>query len=210
MDVSNIQFTKAELRILTYLFKHYNDELNSRTIARLLGINHAHTNKLCQSLVNKSLLTIKSLGNANYYSFAYASPSAISFMTYLLSIEARYAPSWLTVPIHSLQKFNQHIELGIIFGSSIHNKQHHDIDVLLMYEPDQSKNTRSIKQAIQRSQLITKPVRYVDITPVDILTNKDNPAFYSMLSENIIFHNPETYVRVVQQCLKSKNTSNGA
>ena len=49
MVVNNIQFTKIEIQIATYLFKHYQDRYNPRQLARLLHINHAHANKLCSN-----------------------------------------------------------------------------------------------------------------------------------------------------------------
>ena len=56
MAVKNIQFTKIEIQIAKYLFKHYKDRYNARQLSKILNINHAHANKLCNLLANKHLL----------------------------------------------------------------------------------------------------------------------------------------------------------
>ena len=63
MAVKNIQFTKIEIRIAKYLFKHYQDRYNPRQLARILNINHAHANKLCDILADKHLLTKEEIGD---------------------------------------------------------------------------------------------------------------------------------------------------
>ena len=36
MAVNNIQFTKIEIQIAKYLFKHYKDRYNARQLARIM------------------------------------------------------------------------------------------------------------------------------------------------------------------------------
>src|SRR3989338_6385707 len=97
MAVNNIQFTKIEIRIAKYLFKHYKDRYNARQLARLLNINHAHANKLCNSLADKQLLTKEKIGNAIFFSYAYDNKMAIKFIEYMLSLEEKEFPKWLSV-----------------------------------------------------------------------------------------------------------------
>ncbi|MEK6857708.1 MAG: hypothetical protein AABX39_03930, partial [Nanoarchaeota archaeon] len=163
MDANNIQFTKIELQITKYFFKHYQDKLNSRQLAKLLSINHAHASKLCNSLVKKSLLKKENAGNTFLFSFDYDSKLAIKFIEYLFSLEENEFPKWLSVVLHSLKKFNEHIILGIVFGSSVKNSNFNDVDVLLVYEKNKSRQINKIKEQIRNSQLIEKPIRYVDI-----------------------------------------------
>ncbi len=200
MDVNNIQFTKIEIQIAKYLFKHYKDRFNARQLARILDINHAHANKLCNLLVSKKLFIKEEIGNSVFFSFVYDNELAIKFMEYMLSLDEKESPRWLNVLFHSLGKFKDYIKLGIIFGSSIKTKDYNDIDVLLMYSPKNSKNVKKIKDEIRKSELIEKPIRYVDISEKDILLNKDDKLFYNMVSESIVFHNPEKYVEVVRKC----------
>ncbi len=202
MDANNIQFTKIELQITKYFFKHYQDKLNSRQLAKLLSINHAHASKLCNSLVKKSLLKKENAGNTFLFSFDYDSKLAIKFIEYLFSLEENEFPKWLSVVLHSLKKFNEHIILGIVFGSSVKNSNFNDVDVLLVYEKNKSRQINKIKEQIRNSQLIEKPIRYVDITEKDILLNKDDKIFYNVLSDSLIFYNSEKYVEVIKKCLK--------
>src|SRR3989338_7433237 len=200
MTANNIQFTKIEIRIAKYLFKHYKEKHNARQLAKLLNINHAHSNKLCNILENKHLLTKEAIGNTVYFSFNYNSKLAIKFMDYILSLEEQEAPKWLVVVLHSLKKFKPHIELGLVFGSSIRNKEFNDIDVLLIHEKDKTKDIAKIKEDIRKSQLVEQPIRYMDVTWKDIISNKDNKVFYSIMSDSLIFHNPEKYVEVIKKC----------
>ena len=104
MDVKNIQFTKLEIRIAIYLFKHYKDKYNSRQLANALDINHAHASKLCNYLANKSILKKEEIGNAVYFSFNYEHIMAIKFMEYLLTLEELSPSKWLVLIAHSLKK----------------------------------------------------------------------------------------------------------
>ena len=202
MAVNNIQFTKIEIQISKYLFKHYKGRYNARQLARILNINHAHTNKLCNILADKKLLVKEEIGNSVFFSYRYGNKLAIKFMEYMLSLEEKEFPKWLSVLLHSLKKFNDCIEMGLVFGSSIKTKDFNDIDVLLMYDVKSSKDIKRIKDEIRKSELVEKPIRYVDITKKDILLNKEDKIFYGILSDNLVFNNPEKYVEIVRKCHK--------
>ena len=202
MAVNNIQFTKIEIQIAKCLFKHYRDRYNARQLARILNINHAHANKLCNLLANKQLLIKEAIGNSVFFSYEYNNKLAIKFMEYVLSLEERGFPKWLNVLSHNLKKFKDSIEMGLVFGSSVKTRNFNDIDVLLMYGAEKSKDIKKIKDEIRKSELVEKPIRYIDIAKKDILLNKEDKIFYSILSESIVFHNPEKYVEVVRKCRK--------
>ena len=202
MDVNNIQFTRIEIQIAKYLFKHYNDRYNARQLARILNINHAHANKLCNILADKQLLTKEKIGNSVFFSYEYGNKLAIKFMEYMLSLEEKEFPKWLSVLSHSVKKFKDCIEMGLVFGSSIKIKDFNDIDVLLMYNAEKSKDVKKIKDEIRKSELVEKPIRYIEMTEKDVLLNKEDKIFYNMLSENLVFNNPEKYVEVVKKCHK--------
>ena len=202
MDANNIQFTRIEIQIAKYLFKHHKDRYNSRQLAKVLNINHAHANKLCNSLTKKLLLKKEGIGNAVYFSFDYKSKLAIKFMEYLLVLEEKEFPKWLSVVLHNLKKFNEHITMGLVFGSSIKNSKFNDVDVLLVYEKNKTKKINKIKEEIRNSHLIEQPIRYVDIAEKDILLNKNDNIFYNILSDNLIFHNSKKYVEVIRKCQK--------
>ena len=202
MAVNNIQFTKIEIQIAKYLFKHYKGRYNPRQLARILNINHAHTNKLCNLLADKKLLIKEDIGNSVFFSYEYGNKLAIKFMEYTLSLEEKEFPKWLSVLSHSLKKFKDYIEMGLVFGSSIKTRDFNDIDVLLMYNAEKSKDVKKIKDEIRKSELIEKPIRYVDIAEKDILQNKEDKIFYSILSDGLIFYNPEKYVGVIRKCHK--------
>lgn len=202
MAVNSIQFTKIEIQIAKYLFKHYQDRYNPRQLARTLNINHAHGNKLCNLLADKKLLVREEIGNSVYFSYDYNSKLAIKFIEYMLSLEEKEIPKWLTVLLHALKRFNGYIEMGLVFGSSIKIEDFHDIDILLMYDKNKSKIIKKIKDEIRNSGLVEKPIRYMDITEKDIILNKENKVFYRMLSDNLVFYNPEKYVEVIKKCHK--------
>lgn len=202
MAANNIQFTKIEIQIAKYLFKHYKDRYNARQLARVLSINHAHTNKLCNLLADKQLLIKESIGNSAYFSFNYEGKLAVKFMEYMLSLEEKDFPKWLIVLLHSLKKFKLYIDLGLVFGSSIKNKNFNDIDILLMYKKSRAGDISRVKEEVRKSQLVEQPIRYVDIAEKDITSNKEDKVFYSILSDSMIFHNPEKYVEVVKKCRK--------
>lgn len=200
MTSDNIQFTKIEIQIAKYIFKHYNDRFNARQLAKLLNINHAHANKLCHLLTDKKLLEKEEIGNSIYFSYDYKNELAIKFMEYVLSLEGKNFPKWITVLLHSLQKFKPYIQLGLVFGSSVKTKDFHDIDILLMYDADKSKEVKKVKDEIRKSELIEQPIRYVDITEKDILLNKKDKVFYNIISDSLVFHNPKKYVEVIRKC----------
>lgn len=202
MAVKNTQFTKIEIQIAKYLFKHYKDRYNARQLSRALNINHAHANKLCNLLADKKLLVREEIGNSVFFSYEYNNKLAIKFMEYTLSLEEKEFPKWLSVLSHSLKKFKDCIEMGLVFGSSINTKDFNDVDVLLMYDIKKSEDIKRIKDEIRKSELVEKPIRYIEITEKDILLNKEDKIFYNMLSENLVFHNPEKYAEVIRKCRK--------
>lgn len=206
MAVNSIQFTRIEIQIARFIFKHYKEKYNARQLARVLDINHAHANKLCNILADKKLLVKEEVGNSAYFSYDYKDESAIKFMEYILSLEEKDFPKSLTVLLHSLNKLKPCLQLGLVFGSSIKTKDFHDIDVLLMYDPDKAKEVRKIKDEIRKSGLVEQPVRYVDITEKDVLSNKEDKIFYSIMSDNLVFYNPKKYVEVIKKCQKQMNT----
>jgi len=202
MAVNNIHFTKIEIEIVKYLFKHYKDKYKARQLAKILKINHTHTNKLCNLLTDKKLLVKEEIGSSIFFSYDYNNKLAIKFIGYIISLEESEFPKWLQVLFHSLKKFKNCIEMGIVFGSSIKNKDFSDIDVLLMYSPEKSRDVKRIKDGVRRSELVEKPIRYIDITEKDVIFNKEDKVFYNILSDNLVFHNPEKYVEVIRKCHK--------
>jgi predicted nucleotidyltransferase len=203
MDVFSIQFTKIELKIVKFLFRHYKDRFNSRQLAKLLKINHAHANKLCNSLAEKLLLKKEEIGNSVFFSFDYSRKIALNFMSYLFVLEEKEFPDWLSVVLHSLKKFNEYISTGLVFGSSVKKRDFNDVDVLLVCDKSKNNQIKKIKDEIRNSRLVEKPIRYVDISEKDILLNKDDKIFYNILSESIVFCNPEKYVEVIKKDHKS-------
>ena len=200
MAVKNIQFTKIEIQIAKYLFKHYKDRYNPRQLSKILKINHAHANKLCNLLAGKKLLAREEIGNSVFFSYEYNNKLAIKFMEYMLSLEE--FPKWLSVLLHNLKKFKDCIEMGLVFRSSINTKDFNDVNVLLIYYKKKSKVIKRIKDDIRKSELIEKPIRYTEITKKDVLLNKESKIFYNMLSESLVFHNPEKYAEVIKKCRK--------
>ncbi len=200
MTVNRIQFTRVEIQVVRHLFKHYNDRYNARQLARLLDLNHAHINKLCNLLLSKRLLKKEEIGNAAYFSFDYKNALAIKFMEYLLSLEENEFPKWLAVVLHSLKKFSGCIQLGLVFGSSIKSSKFNDVDVLLMYEKNRSKEIKKIKEEIMNSRLIEQPIRYVEIAEKDIIQSRNDKILYNILSESLVFYNPGKYVEVIKKC----------
>ena len=202
MAANNIQFTKIEVQIAKYLFKHYKDRYNARQLARILNVNHSHASKLCNILADKKLLVKEDIGNSTFFSYRYDNKLAIKFMEYMLSLEEKDFPKWLSALSHSLKKLNGCIEMGLVFGSSVKTKDFNDVDILLMYNSEKAKDVKKIKDGIRKSELVEKPIRYVDITEKDILQNKENKIFYNMLSGSVVFNNPEKYVEIVRKCRK--------
>ena len=205
MDVDNIQFTKIEIQIAKHLFKHFKDKYNSRQLATVLNINHAHANKLCNLLVKKAVLIKEEVGNSVYFSFNYDSKIAIKFIGYLLTLEELVAPKWLSVILHNLKKFDEYLTFSLIFGSSVQNSNFNDIDVLLVYDKKNSKKISKIKSEIRNSQLIEQPIRYIDLAEKDIYLNKNDKIFYNMISDCLVSYNAEKYVEVIKKCRKLKN-----
>ncbi|MFH1276350.1 MAG: hypothetical protein ABIH82_04530 [Candidatus Woesearchaeota archaeon] len=202
MTAKNIHFTKIEIQIAKYIFKHYKERYNARQLAKILNTNHAHTNQLCNILTEKQLLLKENIGNSNYFTYNYQNILAIKFIGYILSLEEKEFPKWLTVLLHSLQKFKPYLQIGLVFGSSIEKKDFNDIDILLIYEKKLSNKIKKIKEEVRKSELIEKPIRYIDITEKDILNNKEDKVFYNILTNNLIFCNAEKYVEVIKKCRK--------
>jgi len=202
-NIQGLSFTRLEIQIARHIFKHYQERLNARQIARILGINHAHAGKLCNLLVGKQLLLKEEIGNAIYFTFDYGNELALKLMEYLLSQEE--FPKWLVTVLYSLEKFKPYLKLGLVFGSSVKSKSYNDIDVLLVYDTVNSREVRKVKAEIRKSQLTSKPIRYMDLTGKDIFPEKPDKVLYNILSNGLVFCNPLEYAKVVKRCHKQKN-----
>jgi hypothetical protein len=196
--IQHSSFSKLELTLLKYIFRHYKEKLNPRTLARTLDINHAHATKLCASLAEKSLLKKEELGNSIFYSFNYNNSLSIGFISFILSLEEKESSSDLAVLLHSLKGLEPYLSFGCIYGSSIHKKDYNDIDVLLVYDPKHRSSISKLKDNIRQSGLITKPIRYLEISTEDIKKNKDDPIFYSIISDCMVFSNPQNYAMAIR------------
>ena len=205
INIFNLSFSKTELALITHFFKHYKEELNARQIARTIGINHAHSYKLCSELEKKRLLKKRVLGTMTYYSFFYEDPYAIKFMEYVLSLENMNSKKHIQVIEHVLREFSDYTKIMLLFGSAVHSKNYRDIDVLLMYEKKNKAKIAKIKENIRAEGLLEKPVHYVDMSFDDLEKNKNNPVFYPMLSNNIILQHAAAYAKVIAW-LASRNT----
>lgn len=196
--IQSVNFTKIEIQIVKYVFKHYKDRYNARQLSRILNLNHANVNNLCAILVKKRLFVKEKIGNSAYFSFKYGDTLALKFMEYLLSLEENEFPKWMIVILDSLKEFNAYSYVGCVFGSSIKSKNFNDIDVLLIYEQKNTKEIENIKEKIRKTELIDKPIRYLEITKEDLKQNQDNQIFYNVISENLVYHNPQGYVKVIK------------
>ncbi len=204
MVVKNIQFTRIEIKIVKYIFKHYLDRYNPRQLARILNINHAHANKLCNLLTKKQLLIKEEIGNSKFFSYNYKNDLSIGFIEYILNFED--FPEWLIVILHKLKEFKPYIKMGFIFGSSIKNKDFNDIDVFLLYDKKFFNEVKQIKDKIRKSGLVDKPIRYMELTEGDIFSNNHSKVFYSILADNLVFYNPKKYVELIRRCHMLKIT----
>jgi len=92
-------------------------------------------------------------------------------------------------------------KLGCVFGSSIKSSSYNDVDVLLVYDKKKAQMIKRIKREIMNSELVEKPITYVEMTEKDIAKNTENKAFQSMMSDNLIFHNASKYIEVIK-CLR--------
>ena len=169
-----------------------------RELAKKLNRNHAYITKSCKELKNKNILTEKIIGKNNVMHFNYENNQAINFVSYLLSLEKDIIPEWLTVIKYNLEKFNQHVDMTILFGSSTYSKKYNDIDVLLVYNKRKKKDMDLIKLEIRKISTISKPIRYTEITLEDINKNLEKLTMYNMLTNNIIIHGSEKYIEVIK------------
>lgn len=209
MDAKNIyelSFTKNELKIARFVFKHFKEKFNARQIARELKINHAHTNKLCDVLTKKKIFHQEDLGNASYFTFNYENKNAINFIKYIISIEKQELPKYLATLKYNLEKFEQYTTIIIFFGSAINTEDYNDIDIMMVYDKKDTKKIEEIKEKIIISEILDKPIRYLDLTEQDIKKNLNNKAFYSALSYNIILHGAEKYTEVIKNVKNVKSS----
>ena len=65
-----------------------------------------------------------------------------------------------------------------------------------------SYSLKKFKDCIEMGLIFGSSIKVRDFNDIDVLLNKEDKIFYNILSESLVFHNPEKYAEVIRECRK--------
>ena len=153
--------SNKEIEILLLLVKDISKDYNSNNITQKINITPAGAFKAMKNLEKRNLIKGKRMGKAIFYKADLKDYYTFRTIETLLIDEAREkALRWLD----EFKELYKYAEIVIIFGSIIKNpKNANDIDLLVVFKKEESKNIENIIKMIS-----TKPIHVIKITIEDL------------------------------------------
>ena len=131
--------------ILLRIFKDIEEQYNSRSISKKVGMSHAGAFKVLKTLEKQGIVKSKEIGKSRVYSLILDNPITIKEIEMALLIEAQRHKRWCEEfkGVKELSKF------VILFGSILRKeKEARDVDVLVVAENNKFKEIKGVIEKI--------------------------------------------------------------
>lgn len=140
-----------EMLFVLSIFKNPENQFNSNSIAKHLGISSMGALKIARKLKKEGVLELKQLGKAKFFRLNLEKDYAKQYIKFLLKREAELAHPYIKRWTNELRKAQNATSI-ILFGSVLKRKEYvKDIDSLFIV--DKSKFSK-LKKEIQEINLI--------------------------------------------------------
>jgi len=156
-----------ESEFMLTLLKSPENELNTTSISKLIGLSPMGALKIARSLEKANLISSRKIGNINIYKIE-KNNNSNNYLAFLLSQEAEMSPPYLKALMRDLQKINS-AESAVIFGSILRKTDANDLDVLFIVK---QKNFKELKKEIDKlNSLNLKQIHAIFQGPGDLSKN---------------------------------------
>jgi len=178
--------TINEIKVISYLWRHYQEQLSINGLARQTGITPKGAYKMLKKLEEDSIVIKKTIANADIYSLNFNNSKTEDLVKYALKSEP--SPNlYVKVLQKDLEPLHKQADALIIFGSAVtKGLQADDIDVLIILN---QKNTAQLQSSIRNVEsIIPKKIHPVFQTKVDLSKNlrKKDPVIIAAIQTGFI------------------------
>lgn len=163
------EITENEMHFILAILKTPEQELNARSISKLIGITHMGTSKIAKRLEKECIISSKTIGKAIIYKLNLSKDYVKQYIKFLLQREAEHSNAYLKRWVEELKKLKK-AEAIILFGSVIKKgEQANDIDAIIVVRKN---NFKSLRKEIEEINIVnTKKIHPIFQTKEDLREN---------------------------------------
>lgn len=163
------EITENEMHFILEILKNPEQELNARSISKIIGITHMGSLKIAKRLEKEGIISSKVIGKAIIYKLKLNKDYVKQYIKFLLQREAEHSNASIKMWVEELKKVKK-AKAIVLFGSILRKgEQANDIDVLVMVDKNNFKN---LKKEIEEINLLnTKKIHPVFQTKADLKRN---------------------------------------
>ncbi|MBU0761020.1 MAG: nucleotidyltransferase domain-containing protein [Nanoarchaeota archaeon] len=141
-----------KMKLVLCILKSPEKELNSRDLAKLIGVTPMGSLKIAKKLEKENILQSRQIGKAKIYSINH-SEYAKAYISFLLKKEVEQAKPYVKRWIEELKKI-KHAKAVILFGSVLtKEKEANDIDALILID---QKNFKTAQKELEEINLLNE------------------------------------------------------
>jgi len=161
--------TENEMKFILAILKNPEQELNARSISKLIGITHMGSLKIAKRLEKESIISSRVIGKAIIYKLNLSSDYVKQYIKFLLQREIEHSSAYTRRWILELKNIEK-ADAVILFGSVLRKgEQANDIDVIIVVKKD---NFKKLKKEIEERNIInTKKIHPIFQTKEDLKRN---------------------------------------
>lgn len=161
--------TENEMKFILAILKNPEQELNARSISKLIGITHMGSLKIAKRLEKESIISSRVIGKAIIYKLNLSSDYVKQYIKFLLQREIEHSSAYTRRWILELKNIEK-ADAVILFGSVLRKcEQANDIDVVIVVKKD---NFKKLKKEIEERNIInTKKIHPIFQTKEDLKRN---------------------------------------
>jgi len=190
----NLARTQNELRIIEFLFRHFDENLSINSLASAFELSPPGTMKILKKLRNQKILVSQRKGLADFYKLNLALDATINLLKYLLeSADIKKQ----TVPyVNELAALKPCAKMCILFGSILSDsKTAKDVDIIIVIDKDDFGSAHKIIRSIENH--LGKKVHAVMQTEDELRDNlkKKDSVILSAIKAGIFLWGSEYMLR---------------
>lgn len=190
--------TKNEVNVLSYLFRHYYENLSINELAKKVNITAKGIYKILKKLEDDDLVVKEKVANAFIYKLNFTHPKTEDIVKYVLKSEL--APnSYVKVLMKDLEMLKDCTEAMIVFGSVLAKGiKANDIDLMAII--DKKQYVKLSKKVKDFEKVSPKKIHLVVQTKQDLKENlqTEDKVIKGALSEGFILQGFSLLYEVVK------------
>jgi predicted nucleotidyltransferase len=192
------EITKNEINFILALFRNPDLELNSRNIAKMIGVTHMGAFKISNKLEKEELIKLRRIGKAIICSLNWDNDYVGSYVKFLLQRESKDSSPLTKVWIKEFKRLKS-AKAVVLFGSVLtKGREANDIDALIIID---EKHLNKVEKEIEDiNKLMPKRIHPVFQTEKDLKNNiiKQDKVILNAIKGVLVF-GEDVLVRAIEK-----------